>query len=288
MIFFTLFACSVLEMAQTWELDRLRVLGAKSEPAEPHPGESVVLSSLVYAPQDNVEGVIWFGCLPEDATSFGCTIDPALVESFDNPPSTPEEQLQWYTTLQEAGLLGVEPNIQPTWVIPENALESLSPEAQIEGLSAFVNITALLPTDTDATAPSDIEVAYRRIPISTNPQPNQNPTIIGFVANGVEYSPEETLVLSTNQAVSLDVIFAEDAVENYQFTNRDGITEDRTEEPYCTWYTEGGKFDQEYSLYPYTEVEWTTPETTLDGKVIVVVRDRRGGMDWMTIQVKVQ
>jgi hypothetical protein len=104
----------------------------------------------------------------------------------------------------------------------------------------------------------------------------------------VEYSPEETLVLSTNQAVSLDVIFAEDAVENYQFTNRDGITEDRTEEPYCTWYTEGGKFDQEYSLYPYTEVEWTTPETTLDGKVIVVVRDRRGGMDWMTIQVKVQ
>lgn len=278
--------CAALEMAQTWQLDRLRILGAQAEPAEAKPGDTVTLRSLTFIPEEQeVEAVTWFGCLPTDATSFGCTLDSSLMESFENMPEDPEEQLELFQQLQEAGFLGVEPDFPPQWTIPDDALDGLTEEDKIEGLSAFINITAI---PTGSQEQEDIELAYRRMPVSLNPQPNQNPTLTHFLVNDVEYAEDETFYAKIGEIYNIDVILGDGSVEDYSYINLDGVEETRTEEPYFTWYAEAGDFFQYFSLYPYGEVEWTAPEEAHTGKIIVVVRDRRGGMNWSWLQVEVR
>ncbi len=277
--------CSVLEMAQTWQLDRLRILGAQAEPAEAKPGDTVTFRSLTFIPETQaLESVIWFGCLPTTATSFGCTLDPSLMDSFEDPPEDPEEQLALFEQLQEAGFLGVEPDFPPQWTVPENALDSLIEEDKTEGLSAFINITAI---PSDSQEEEDIELAYRRMPISLNPQPNQNPTLANFLVNDVEYAEDEIFYAKVGEIYTLDIVLEDGSVEDYPYINIEGSEEIRTEEPYFTWYTQKGTFYQYFSLYPYNEVEWTAPNEAHVGKIIVVVRDRRGGMNWSWLQVEV-
>lgn len=280
--FFT--GCAALEMAQTWQLDRLRVLATKSLPAEPQPGDTVILESLTYAPAgESVDAVIWFGCLADDATAFGCTIDETILEQINAPPTDPSEQITWFAALQDAGLLGIEPAMPPTWTIPDTALDSLEEADKTEGLSAYMNLTAI-PSEVEDDA--DIELLYKRLPISLNPEPNQNPEIAHLLVNGTEYAVGEIPKIQQNQTLNFDVQFTDGTVEEYTYTNPDtGESETRTETPYLSWYAESGEFDGFVSLLPYTEVTWTAPDYPTRSEIIVTVRDRRGGMDWLRFDV---
>ena len=81
---------------------------------------------------------------------------------------------------------------------------------------------------------------------------------------------------------------AEDAVEEYTYLTSTGAVEERTEEPYWAWYTEGGEFAQNISLPPYAYATYTAPdESGWTGLVAVVMRDRRGGMGWAQVRVQV-
>ena len=162
---------------------------------------------------------------------------------------------------------------------------SLSEEEKIEGLSAFVNITAI---PEDSVDDEDVEVAYRRLPISENPQPNQNPDIIDVQIDGVSYTADDVLIAQAGQTYEINPIFSEDSIEQYPYVTPAGETETREEEPYCTWYLEGGSFDQYFTLYPTASVGWTAPTEAHEGKIVMVVRDRRGGLDWAYLNVKVE
>ena len=130
---FLLTGCNALDMAQTWQLDRIRILGAQAQPAEPRPGDQVAFTSLVFTPANqSLESVIWFACLPDGATSFGCSLDEDLLDSFENQPDTPEEQLELFQSLQEAGFAGIEPDLPLGWTVPDTALDALSEEEKIE------------------------------------------------------------------------------------------------------------------------------------------------------------
>ena len=279
--------CAVQEMAQAWQLDRLRILATKASPAEAAPGETVSFESLIYQPaNESLEGVVWFGCLANEATSFGCTVDPALVEGLNEPPTDPAEQMEWFTTLQEAGLLGFEPALPPSWTIPEDGLDGLEDADKIEGRSAFLNLTAF-PSETENE--TDVEVAFKRYPVSLNPTPNQNPLLAQIVINEEEYNEEEIPTVGVGETITLDVRFEDGSVEEYTYTNPDtGVTETRTETPYLSWYTEAGTFSNTVSLLPYTSVEWTAPDTATETELIVTVRDRRGGMDWIRFDIIVE
>ena len=278
--------CAALEMAQTWQLDRLRLLATKATPAEPQPGETVTLESLTYSPPNqSIEAIVWFGCLGDEASAFGCTIDNEVLEQINTPPSEPAEQIEWFTTLQEAGLLGIEPTLSPTWTIPVDALDALEEADKIEGVSAYMNLTAI-PSDADDD--SDIELVYKRLPISLNPKPNQNPTIEHLLVNGTEYAVGETPNILSGQTINFDIQFSEGAVEEYTYTNPDtGVSDVRIEQPYLSWYAESGSFDSFVSLLPFTEVTWTAPDYPTRTSIIVTVRDRRGGMDWLQFDVQV-
>lgn len=273
--------CGANQLAQSFELDRLRVLGVRAEPAEPQPGDTVQFESLVYAPAGSgVEGVIWFGCLPTGADDFGCELNDSLLEDFedlDPENMSPAELAELFEQLQAAGFIGYEPDLPPSWVVPDDALEGLSEAESQEGVSAVINLTAI---ETGAGDEADTEIAYKRLPISLANTPNHNPEVLGIEVEGTLVPLGGTVQVGVGREITLEPILGEGSIEDYEFTNSDGEVETRTEEPYLTWYTENGAFDQAFSLHPYLDVEWTPVLDSESSMVIAVARDRRGGMAW--------
>ena len=170
--------CGGSDLAQEWQLDRLRVLAVRATPAEPRPGDTVTFERLLYVPPETtLETVTWFGCLPDGSIGFGCEFDPSILDAFadlDFASATPEELAELFAALEAAGFIGAEPGFAPTWQAPEDALEGLSDSQRQEGRNAIVNITAV-PSE---NAADDTELALKRVPVSENDTPNTNPNVL--------------------------------------------------------------------------------------------------------------
>lgn len=278
-------SCTTSDLTPGWKLDRMRILAVQAEPAEPSPGDTVSFSSLVYTPPGmELEGVLWIGCLLSDAGDFGCELDTEALDAFssaDFENMSTDELAELYEAAVAAGLIGFEPALPPSWTAPEEALEGLEGDALLEGRSALVNLTAF---PADAQDDSDVEIAYKRVPVSLSETPNSNPVMSGLLINGLQVESGDTFVGKIGFEYELEPIFTEASVETYDYINSAGETEERVEEPYFTWYTEDGSFDQEFSLYPYSSVVWT-PGAAESNKLMVVMRDRRGGMAWVEIDM---
>lgn len=281
LLILTMLACTTEELSQSWQIDRLRVLGVAAEPAEPRPGDTVTFSSLVVSPDAPVAATVWFACLGGDA-DFGCEVDEALLEGLD-PETMSAEDLE---ALYEAGFIGAEPFLPPVWTVPEDALDALTPEARLEGLTAIVNVTAI--PDVESPATEDLELAFKRVPVSEATTPNRNPIVTGVTVDGARIEPGTVVSLDRGEPYTIAVELSGDSVETYTYVKDDGTAEERTEEPYFTWYAQDGSFDRTFDLWPYTDVVHYAPEapTAEDASLWVVVRDRRGGMAWATLSVR--
>ena len=281
-MFFLLLACQRPEVSQPWQIDRLRILAVAAEPPEPRPGDTVTFTSLVVSPDDPVAAVLWLSC--GTGGSFGCDTSVLQDLDFENPETIDPQ------TLLDAGLIGAEPYWAPAWEVPTDFLDALTEDEKLEGMSAMINLTAI--PESAATAEVDdlnlVESAFKRIPVSLAPTPNHNPTVTGVQVDELPI-PEAgaRIYLEPNQTYSLTIQLSDDSIEDYTYRNSGGEDETRTEEPYFTWYAQEGSFDQTATLWPYTTVAFTTPETPTitDPSIWVVVRDRRGGMSWYTLPV---
>ena len=233
LLFLTAIGCSVNGLSQSWELDRVRVLGVRAVPAEPQPGEQTVFESLVDLPDGiEMETMIWFACLPEDGTAFGCSTDLSALEDLDTSEDlTPEESFELFTELEQAGVIGIEPFWAPTWTPPLDALDGLTEEQQLEGLSATVNLS-LIPTEGGDEL--DLETAFKRVPVSRATHPNHNPKIIGIKVDGIQYTPGADFEAAPGQVYEIDPVLSEDSIETYTFINSAGECEERVEEPIST------------------------------------------------------
>lgn len=291
--------CSDYGLAQEWQLDRLRLLAIRAEPAEARPGEVIRFSSLVYQPEGaSIAGTAWFACLPEAADDFGCTADPGLMDQLAGAdPSTlsDEDLAELNETLVAAGLIGYEPLFAPVWTAPVGALDGLDEAAAQEGLSALINVS-VIPEGADSDG--DIELAYKRVPISLSTTPNHNPELLGLrVALRTKGSEDASIEIVDDQSevvevragrqYQIDPLYSPASLESYVYVDEGGGAEERSEEPYFSWYTEGGEFDQPFSLYPSSGVVWTAPSAPWSGLVLVLMRDRRGGMAWRYLHVEV-
>ena len=256
------------------------MLAVASDPAEPRPGELTTFRSLIYVPGGmELEGVVWFACLPESATDFGCS----SASDVEIDPENPD-----FEALVEAGFIGFEPAFPPAWTPPADALADLDEAQRTEGVSAIVNVTAI-PAGVESAEDlddSDVEIAYKRVPVSEATTPNHNPALSGIEVDGEPL--EGALIAEPGGEYEIDPQLTDDSLEAYTYTNSDGESEEREEEPYFTWYTEAGSFDQPFSLHPYSSVTWTAPDEAFEGLILVVVRDRRGGMAWQSVPVRVE
>src|SRR6187455_924187 len=133
--------CTVDELSQSYQLDRLRVLAVRATPAEPRPGETITLEAYTYDPDGRDLGILWFGCLPDSADEFGCEVDPSVLETLldtDLSNLTKDEIAALYDKLVAAGVIGLEPIVPATWTVPSDALAGLDENAALEGVTATV------------------------------------------------------------------------------------------------------------------------------------------------------
>ncbi|NCG22432.1 MAG: hypothetical protein GWP91_25735, partial [Rhodobacterales bacterium] len=205
--------CGANTMAQEWQLNRLRILAVRSIPAEPQPGDRVTFESLVYVPTgQSLEGVLWFGCIPQGDIGFGCTFDESALadlEGLDPRTTDPTELAAALEALEEAGFIGFEPFLAPAWQVPLDALGGLTDAQRQEGVNAIINLTAT-PGFEDGSEPdsADIEIAYKRIPISEAETPNHNPTITDVQVGGPGFiegtgSADDPLRIKAGQTVTM-------------------------------------------------------------------------------------
>lgn len=276
-----LLGCTTTELSESWQIDRLRVLGVAAEPAEPRPGDRVTFTSLVVSPLVPVASTVWFACL-SGGDDFGCAVDAELLEGVGAGGEISADDL---AALYAAGFIGAEPYLPPVWDVPLDALDTLAPEDRLEGLTAVVNVTAI--PEGEELDDSDLELAYKRVPVSEATAPNHNPSIAAISVDGVEIPAGTVASIDRGQPYTLAVSLPDDAVETYTFVNQDGVAETRTEEPYLTWYADAGAFDQTDDLWPYFDALYYPAEDGgAEARLWVVVRDRRGGMAWSTLAVR--
>jgi len=299
--------CSGTDLSQAWQLDRVRILGVSAsvegEPdpilgarSEPRPGERVTFDALYYVPDDEfISGAIWIGCLPESELSYGCEVDPAAFDGLDglDEDASFEEFEEAIEAARQGGFLGFEPDIPPEWTVPADALDGLSEAEQKEGTNAFVNISLLGDSKDPEAEP--VELGFKRFPVSMADTPNHNPEITDFTVADVLLEGAVGFSAQKGFTYIIEPVIPEGHIETYAYTNADGNPEYRSEEPYITWFTELGakepedqaSFQQEYSLYPFTSIEWTAPKKSGPITIHAVIRDRRGGMGWATLKVNV-
>lgn len=292
------------QLSKSWKLDRLRILAIRATPAEPRPGEPTRFDALVYAPDGGAVTTVWWACLPESSSDFGCSIDPQLADelnqAFSDPDSlTPDQYAQLYQQAVDAGLVGVDPPMTPAWTPPDDILDGLTDIEKNEGVNALLSVSAFPNSGGDTgvggelVAPQDsglanqVEFSFKRLPVSEAVTPNHNPDLKGFTVGDTAVEPDGTFAASKGKEYKLSATLSDDAVETYTYINSSGQREQRTEQPYITWYVEQGAIDQPWSLYPDTTVKWTAPDEQTTTRIIAVIRDRRGGMGWASFQASV-
>jgi len=287
-ILLALLGCQSIDLAEEWDLDRLRLLAVRAEPAEPRPGDAVTFTSLAYVPGGAPWSAIWFACVA--GSELGCSFDASVLDGLEDFDSlTPEEQAELFATLAAAGLIGVEPGLPPAWVVPEDALAGLTEAETLEGTSATVQVTLTTATAEDE---GDTELVLRRIPISLAPTPNQNPDIAAFEVDGNPLEAGQTLRVDTGRTYDLRATIAGE-LEEYTYVTTEGVEETRTEELEWRWYTDLGTLGGGVPSFEEEEptsgtVTWNTPNEAGAGVVHAVVLDGRGGMAWWSVAVTVE
>ena len=103
------------------------------------------------------------------------------------------------------------------------------------------------------------------------------------------------------QEYELGIWVTPDSVETYTFVNSDGDSETRVEQLYTSWYVSTGEQVEPWALFLegdfFADGAWRAPSRkecevhepgveagVCQGTWYAVVRDRRGGMTWVTRQ----
>jgi hypothetical protein len=264
------------DLAPAWLLDRTRVLGMRAEPPEVRPAQIASFEALVHREGKDDPAIVWFACPPEDdgGIGFGCVLD---LDELDYEAS-PE-------ALAEAGLIGFEPFLPPSYSAPDDVLDGLAEEDRAEGLYVLIQLSALpaevLEGSVDAIDFNEVEVAYKRLVVSEAATPNHNPELSSFTVDRHTVRTGDRVHVDRNQIYEIGVHLADGARESYEYTASSGVTEQRQEEPWAAWYSTGGELLEEVTLHPYMEAGWQSPKRSGSrGTWYAVVRDRRGGMSW--------
>lgn len=282
------------DLSPVWQIDKLRVLAVRAEPPEIRPGETARFEALITDPNDEASVVVWLACPtdPDDegGIGFGCSLDAGV----DFTDMDTEE-------LTEAGFIGFEPVMPPVYTAPDDLLDELDPIEAAEGLYVLVQVAALPASalETEEGAAFDfnqVEVAYKRLIVSTALTPNRNPGVRSFSVDGVPVAPGTVVEIDKGEEYEIGADLTDGSVEVYDYVNSSGEPEERIEEPYIRWYTDGGRLLEEATLYPYLQASWEAPVDAQDkdgnvtsaartsGTIWAVVRDRRGGMGWSSLQ----
>jgi hypothetical protein len=275
----------------TSRIKSLRVLAVRSEPVSPLAGASTTLSALVFTPEpDPSVSYAWSWCpFPGSANDgYPCKVTEAdLAQLGGGVPIPPFDLGSGATATFMNG-------------IPAAALQQLcagvpgAPEVMLDCDGGFpVQIKVTVKTDTDQVT----AVRTLRLPVDAAPEPSTNPTLDGLLAElggadvAIDDAAAATLPRLKDTVIKATV--SPDSSETY--TGRDDnnqLTPGLHERLILSWFVETGDVDSAQTSYlpgltpleDATKNKWKPARTKdyqrADSRLIVVLRDNRGGVSW--------
>ncbi len=271
-------------------LTSMRVLAIRSDPPLPAPGETVTLSALVYStPDDPPLSYEWSWCPLPGPSDQG------------HPCQISDQQL---AQLAEAGVqlpsfdLGDQPTAQLTHAIDPLILTQLCAGVGLQdvpvcegGFPVQIRLTVSSATKTETS------VRQLRLRLGPAAEANANPNIEGLLAVPKDGDPQPideqgTMTLPRHEKTVIRAVVPESAAEEYEGLDNDRQPARVHEILALSWFVESGDTKAERTsfisgqipLATAVENQWT-PARTKDypgaqSRIIVVLRDNRGGIAW--------
>jgi len=273
---FAVAACAVWSIAacendleRQSQLERVRVLGIRADPAElaldpdgVMPPAAVRFTALTFVPDGGTPSLTYALCRPganvyapevQCPGADGLTLDGGVLDVKD-------PTVQSYLAMDGGSLVG--------------------PPSQPQLLRGILLNIGYLATD---GTPGDrgTEIGVYQLSVRTTREPNQNPQLAEISVDGG--APVQGQHFPLNTKITLTPALDAGSVETY--VDADGQTQ--TEKLVYTWFATGqGKVEDFRSQEPYQgagkrESDYTTANAPEDVTLYVVVRDGRGGTDWV-------
>jgi hypothetical protein len=265
------------------KLSSLRVLGMRSQPAMPRPGQSASLQALAYAPPGQEIAYRWSLCpvAAKAKDQYACPLTPETAAAVFGP-GLPDFDLGdapeavWSHGLAPATLAGLcARGIASTGYADKVDCDLGFPSTVVldvssGGQSLRAAFSVYLPTSDDDSAD------------------NHNPAMLDLTVNGVAMA--EAVSSSAEQKLTVAATVASDAVESRPSFPFEGGTGLRSERLTFSWFADAGSWekdrtsfiDGETTLADAAANPWTAPEVRTEvATFAVVVRDDRGGVGWL-------
>lgn len=269
------------ELDQSWLVNKPRILAARAEPAEPRPGDTVTFEALFPDPTGEITTTLWIACPPSDTADLVVACMPSDEATATTKGEEPSNG---------ALVIGIQPGFEPMYEVPLDILDQA--EDKNEGEIITIQIIGMPDIDLEMDTGTELDlnlfkIATKGLVVSEALTPNNNPVVVDFFVNGASVDGK-TVQVQAGATITLEAKLQDDSVESYQYINSDGITEERTEEPYGLWYTTSGSIQGDTSIFPSLATSWTAPDTATSGTWWFVIRDRRGGLAWWSQPFEVE
>jgi hypothetical protein len=269
------------ELDQSWLVNKPRILAVRAEPAEPRPGDTVTFEALFPDPTGEIATTLWVACPPSEALGLVIACMPAADASATTKGEEPTNG---------ALVIGMQPLFDPDYDVPLDILDKTEDKNEGEIITIQVIGAPDIDMEMDTGVQLDLnvfEIGTKGLVVSEAVTPNNNPVVADFFVNGATVDGK-TAQVQAGATITLEAKLQDDSVESYQYINSDGITEERTEEPYGLWYTTSGSIQGDTSIFPSLATSWTAPDTATSGTWWFVIRDRRGGLAWWSQPFEVE
>lgn len=271
--------------------DEPQVLAVRATPPEAAPGEAIRLDALIHWPE-STPGLAWLVCIPgplddlDTCVSSRFTTLDAVARCEDEP---------------EAALCLAGRDATALYRVPDRLLP-----ADQEELTLYVELVATsLPAGPaacdeavrDIYPTTDCALSLKRLAVSERPEPNRNPVLLPLLVNGESLDATAPHVLDLGGVdpgdfkVDLGVSVEPESVDEL------GMGDPPPDEARLPvlWYTTCGSLGDDAGSVRCArdgecvahETGWS-PKTSGDCTVHVVVRDGRGGVDWLTREFVIQ
>jgi hypothetical protein len=282
-------------------LSKLRVLALQAQPVNPAEGDTTTITPLVYSPS--------FATAPLELSWSWCPLLGQPNDGYVCPISYDEANAMLAGAGVTASLpgfdLGAGPTAAFTNPFPPEALAALCAAGfdgqPLDCTGGFPVRVSVRVTEGEAT---QLATTVVRLPIAAGAASNANPipgALSVDLASGNQVLDEAGSVeLPRLQDNVLHVAIDDGQAETYPGTGPDGGTATLRETLLVSWFAEVGDFhdtrtlfiDGVESLPEATSDEWTPPAAREDGRptsrLIVVVRDDRGGVGWTSATVSLE
>ena len=290
--------CTPEEFPTETLVDRLRMLGLTSTPADLAPGETARLQSLVVDPTraGQPTTTFWIGCDPDpfNLNRSACS-DPAVV----NDPSMLGDMMALPPGVKFIGL-----NAQAVYSAPKGLFDALDADdpRRVAGTSGQVLTISIAEEVSPTASMEELRAVFARVQskevkslislfrvrISEDPERNTNPRVTQLSVDGEPWPAGARVMVKPAQQVRLDVDGPDEVFEPFTAQTPNGA-EARTERVLIAWYSTSGRFTEERTaLREGVKTKFTAPGAKAfdpvperrTGTLWTVLRDTRGGLGW--------